>query len=81
MFVGSLELLDLSGNNLAEVTSVDMSAAKNFRKVDLSHNKLQTLPSLQLTRLTDLDISHNSIKSLLQQSFESKQVFIIMWSC
>jgi len=76
VFAGSLELLDLSGNNLAEVTSVDMSAAKNFRKVDLSHNKLQTLPSLQLTRLTDLDISHNSIKSLLQQSFESKQVFI-----
>jgi len=56
VFAGSLELLDLSGNNLAEVTSVDMSAAKNFRKVDLSHNKLQTLPSLQLTRLTDLDI-------------------------
>lgn len=64
--------LDLSHNALHQLNDADLRPAKSLHELNLSYNKLRSLPSFPLRYLKRLDVSHNLITDITQKNFDGK---------
>ncbi|ORX85413.1 L domain-like protein, partial [Anaeromyces robustus] len=72
--LSNLEVLDLS-ENLIENVGDCFSQNKKLRKLQLSHNKIKEITSLDLKHCKELELSHNELVSIFteKQSFPKLQ--------
>lgn len=62
----TIERLDLSHNEIEEILIPNVSTVKNLTKIDLSHNKMKSLPDaiMHASKLNDLQASQNKLEIL-----------------
>jgi protein-tyrosine phosphatase len=80
-YIGYLQELDLSNNNLSDLDMELAKVATNLRRLDLSHNKFGVIPSVipHLTSLVELRLSYNQIASK-RVSEEDQSASAPVWS-
>ncbi|VDM37724.1 unnamed protein product [Toxocara canis] len=74
--LNALHRLDLKGNEITNLTSIDISRLAKVDVVDLARNSIQELPravlvNLANSKITRLDLSNNAISALRSRAFSS----------
>ncbi|XP_078075304.1 leucine-rich repeat-containing protein 52 [Mustelus asterias] len=73
--------LDLSKNNIAELSSLELSLLSDLVHLDCSHNQISEISKLHFLsvgKLVYLDLSHNRLRSIGESTFASLTNLIIL---
>ena len=77
----NLNILNLSHNNIEEITLLMSGKYPNLKKLNLSHNKIKSIKCLEnllnFNKLEELDLSYNNIKEINKINIPSLKIIIM----